>query len=129
MASRLQVAQELAKSLRDGRQAAVRSAAAWLVANGRQRQAQYLARDVAAVLARNGYLTVEVTAARPLAQSARAKIEHKLKALTGAHQLELSTSVDPALIGGAVIETPGGIMDTSVRTKLARYVDRATEGA
>lgn len=123
MASRAQVAGHLAQHLAAGRSEAIRSAAAWLVNTGRTRQAGYLARDVAAILATRGHVLIQVTTARPLTDDARQKIQQFCKHLTGASELELEQKLDPTIIGGAIIETPGAILDASVRTKLARYVE------
>lgn len=123
MASRLQVAQHLSDHLGSGRRDAVRSAAAWLVSTGRQRQAEYLAKDVAALLAARGHVLVNVTTARPVSRDARQSIDAYVRQATGAQELELNLIVDPALIGGVVIETPQAVLDASVRTKLARYVE------
>jgi F0F1-type ATP synthase delta subunit len=119
----MQVATHLADAMTSGRPDAVQHAAAWLVATGRTRQAEYLVRDVASVLAKRGYVTVRVTTARPLASGTRARLEELVTQLTGAKQLELELAVDPKLVGGAIIETPDASMDFSVKTKLARYVE------
>lgn len=126
MASRMQVATYVADHLEEGRTSAVRSAAAWLSARGQARQARYLARDVAAVMAGRGYVLVRVTTARPLSAEARTQVERFIKEVTGATKLELETAVDASMIGGVNIETPGQALDASVRTKLAQYVEGAT---
>ncbi|MDB5179358.1 MAG: atpH [Patescibacteria group bacterium] len=126
MASRMQVAAYVADRLTDDRAGAVRSAAAWLAAKGQGRQARYLARDVAQVLSARGYVHARVTTARPLAGEARREVERFIKEATGGRELELETAVDPGMIGGITIETPGQALDASVRTKLAHYIEGAT---
>ena len=126
MASRMQVATYLADHLESGRADAMRSAAAWLTTEGKGRQARYLARDVAQVLTARGYVLVRITTARPLSSDARAKVEGFIKEATGARTVELEANVDADLIGGITIETPGQALDASVRTKLARYVEGAS---
>jgi F0F1-type ATP synthase delta subunit len=123
MASRMQVATYVADHLRDDRNHALRSAAAWLAEQGEAREARYLARDIAQVLAGRGYVFVRVTTAQPLSAEARAGVERFIKGVTGARELELDTAVDPEMIGGITIETPGQALDASIRTKLARYVE------
>lgn len=127
MASRLQVANHLAGHLADGRADAIRAAAAWLVSTGRRRQAGYLAGDVAALLAAKGHVYVKITTARPLTPGVKAEIEHYVRRLTGASTLELDVRTEAGLIGGVIIETPNAIMDASVRSKLARYVEGVTK--
>lgn len=125
MASRMQVATYVADQLRTDRNGALRKAAAWLAGKGRARQAPYLARDVAQVLADRGYVHARVTTARPLGAVGLDHVERFIKNATGARELELELAVEPDLIGGVKIETPGQALDASVKTKLARYVEGA----
>jgi F-type H+-transporting ATPase subunit delta len=125
MASRMQVAAYVAERLETDRKGALRSAAAWLSEKGRARQAPYLARDVEQILVAKGYVVAHVTTAHHLSHEARTKVEHFIKEATGGRHLELETTVDPTLIGGIKIETPGQALDASVRTKLDRYVANA----
>jgi F-type H+-transporting ATPase subunit delta len=125
MASRMQVAAYVADKLGSDRAGAVRSAAAWLTARGQGRQARYLARDVAQVLATHGYVLAHVTTARSLSEGAVRAITEFIMSATGAKQIELEQRVDPTLIGGIQLEIPGRSLDASVRTKLAQYVAKA----
>lgn len=126
MTTRTAVARYVATRLPFDRPAALTSAAAWLVAQGRQRQVEYLARDIARELATQGYLWVRVTAARPLTAAVRRQLEATLKAETGAQALEIEAVIDPALIGGIMIETPEAVLDASVRRRLALLIEGAT---
>ncbi|HVQ44459.1 MAG TPA: F0F1 ATP synthase subunit delta [Candidatus Saccharimonadia bacterium] len=125
MASRFDVAGYVAEHLGADRRQTVQAAAAWLVDHGQSRGARYLARDVAGVLAAGGYVQARVVTARPLSAEARSHVEAYVKQATGVRELELETAIDPALIGGIIIETPGQALDASVKTKLARYVTAA----
>jgi F0F1-type ATP synthase delta subunit len=125
MASRMQVAAYVAERLKSDRAGALRSAAAWLSDRGEARQAPYLARDVAQILAARGYVLAQVSTAHPMSAEARAEVSTFIKRATGATELELETAVDPGMIGGIRIETPGQALDASVRTKLDRYVANA----
>jgi F0F1-type ATP synthase delta subunit len=123
MASRMQVAQYVADELPKDRTKAVQAAAAWLVERGRGRDARYLARDVAAVLAAQGHVLAQVITARPLEAGARQAVEGFIKETTGAKEIELETSVDKTLIGGIKIELPNATMDATVRAKLDKFVE------
>ena len=123
MLSRLQVATYVANELAQGRPAAVQSAAAWLITGNRTREARYLARDVAKVLAGRGHLYVRIVTAKPLNAGAHEVIESYIKRETGATELEMETVVDATLIGGLVIELPGASLDASVRAKLHKFVE------
>jgi len=123
MVSRVQVAEYVADKLASGRREALREAASWLVVHGKARQARYLARDVAQVMADRGYVYARVTTARPLAVLAREEVADFIRTHTRAKELELVTEVDPDVIGGARIELPGAELDSTVRTKLRRFIE------
>lgn len=126
MISRATVAENLATRLAgsgEERAAAVRQAAAWLVANGRSRQAGYLARDVAVALERRGYLLVRIVTARDLSAESLRNVEKYVRDLTCAKDLELISEVDPSLVGGVLIETPSGWLDATVEHKLQKFVE------
>lgn len=60
-----------------------------------------------------------ITSAQPLDAAAQAKLVEGLKRRFG-REVEVTTRVDEALIGGAIIDTGDTVIDGSVRTKLAR---------
>ncbi|MFN3841864.1 MAG: F0F1 ATP synthase subunit delta [Rehaibacterium terrae] len=60
-----------------------------------------------------------VTSATALDAAALDKLKASLKRRFG-REVELTTAVDPALIGGAVIDAGEVVIDGSLRTKLAR---------
>ncbi len=123
MTSRRQVAQYVADRLLEGRGDAVTAAAAWLTARGRKRQARYLVRDVAEILAKGGYIVARVVTARPMKVGATGEIEAYIREHTRAREIEMTTATDSALIGGALIELPGADLDSTIKTKLARFVE------
>jgi F-type H+-transporting ATPase subunit delta len=125
--TRTQVAEYVADHLATDRPAVLRSAAAWLVSKGRGRQASYLARDVATVLAGRSYVLARVTTARPLSAETRAAVEAFVRAETGARDLELDATVDPAVIGGVRLEIPTAELDATVRQRLAKIVEGVQE--
>lgn len=60
-----------------------------------------------------------VTSAQPLDAAELAKLQASLKKRFG-REVELSTAVDPSLIGGAIIDAGDVVIDGSLKTKLAR---------
>lgn len=64
-------------------------------------------------------LRAKVVSAHPLDEAELAKLRESLKRRFG-REVELAATVDPALIGGAVIDTGDTVIDGSLRTKLAR---------
>ncbi len=63
-----------------------------------------------------------VTSAVELSDELQAKIKAALEKLTG-KQVELSTSVDPSLIGGIVAKVGDLVLDGSIKTQLAGLKD------
>ena len=122
MISRRRVASYLAEGLVSARKQRVDEVAAWLVGAHKTRTAGLIARDVAELLARDGYVTAIVTTARPLSDQAVQQIEHQVKTATGATTVELARQVDPDVIGGLKIELPDAELDATVRTKLTNLV-------
>ncbi|MFL6374926.1 MAG: ATP synthase F1 subunit delta [Pyrinomonadaceae bacterium] len=71
-----------------------------------------------AVLAeRSGIQNAEVISARELPQGERSEFEKTLARMTGKN-MQITYTVDPGLIGGAVTRIGSTVYDASVRTKL-----------
>jgi len=64
-----------------------------------------------------GLVKARVTAAAPLDDPQRERLQNALAARTG-HSVELEVSVDPGLIGGAVATVGNVVFDGSLRTQL-----------
>lgn len=64
-------------------------------------------------------LSVHVRAAEPIAEAEVAKLKEALKRRFG-RDIEFHQSVDPSVIGGAVIDAGDVVIDGSVRGRLAR---------
>jgi len=67
-----------------------------------------------------------VVSATPLSTEEQSKIEQALRKRMNA-DVTLQLSVDPALIGGAVIDTGDTVIDGSLRSKLARLETALTQ--
>ena len=61
--------------------------------------------------------TAKLTSAAPLTEEERSRVIRQLEKLSG-HSVLLTCEVDPALLGGAVVEMDGRVMDGSVRGRL-----------
>ena len=66
-----------------------------------------------------GLVKARVTAAAPLDEAQRQRLQSALAGRTG-RQVELDISVDPTLIGGAVAVVDNVVFDGSLRTQLAQ---------
>ena len=62
----------------------------------------------------------EVTSAVELSESQQQSVREKVTAMTGAHQVELDTKIDPDLIGGVIITVGSQVIDASLRGQLRR---------
>ena len=62
----------------------------------------------------------EVISAIELNEGQQQTVRDRVIALTGAHQVELETTIDPDLIGGVIIKVGSQIIDASLRGQLRR---------
>lgn len=119
--SRRKIATYIADQLAAGKPAdsLLAQAASYLIDHKKQNQAELLVRDIEAALARDhGIVLTQVISARELSAGIINKIEQFVLASEGAKQVEVSVSVDPSLLGGAIIRTPRAELDTTVRKQL-----------
>jgi F-type H+-transporting ATPase subunit delta len=68
---------------------------------------------------RRGVIGAEVRSAAPLSDAQRDDLERTLREATGA-KIALTTIVDEALIGGLVVKVGSKMIDTSIRSQLAK---------
>jgi F-type H+-transporting ATPase subunit delta len=68
----------------------------------------------------------EVTTAAPLTPELAAQLQQRLAAATG-KTVDVTTSVDPALIGGMVTRIGGTVYDGSIATQLAKMRAQLSE--
>lgn len=122
MISRRLIARSVAERIVAGEASAkvMRQLAAYVVEHRLQKQIGMILKDVEAELAARGVVTAEVTTATKLPAEAYAMIEKYIQSSTGASDVQTTTRIDPDLIGGVVIRTPGKTVDTSVATQLKR---------
>jgi F-type H+-transporting ATPase subunit delta len=74
-----------------------------------------------------GIVVAEATTADPLHSSERELVREKLEQMTGL-RVELTTRIDPDIIGGIVIRIGDQVIDGSVRNKLERMRMRLVAG-
>ena len=127
MATRTQLAQYVAKSIQSSdkseRDKAILIAAKWLKSNCKIRQKDYLIKDITTQLDNSGYVYVTITSAHKLDTATIDKLNNYIKHLHNAKNIEMSLKIDEDLIGGVKIETPIGILDTSIKARLAKIVE------
>lgn len=122
MATRMQIARNVAQGLYTDRQRVIAQAAAWLTAKGKTRQASYLAKDVAWILEQQNYVFARITVAKPLSPKSEAAITSYIQQASKAKEVELDVVVDPSVIGGVRIETPSSTLDDTVKNRLQALV-------
>jgi F-type H+-transporting ATPase subunit delta len=80
-----------------------------------------IAREFQALLRKlNQTVLAEVSSVKELTDEQKQVLKDKVKALTGARQVELETRLDPDLIGGVVIKIGSQVIDASIRGQLRR---------
>lgn len=62
----------------------------------------------------------EVVTALKLTDNQRQTVTDKVKQLTGANEVELTTTIDPDIIGGVIIKVGSQVFDSSLRGQLRR---------
>jgi len=78
------------------------------------------------LLAHQNIVRADVTSAAPLSPEKTKALEEHLAQVTG-KKVELSVSVDPALLGGVVARIGGTVYDGSVKTQLQRLRQELVE--
>lgn len=120
--SRRVLARHIALQLQAGteRKAVVSDLAAYIVEHRLHSQLELILADVAANLATLGHIEATVTTARPLTAELKQELTNYIKRIEKVNDITLNESVDPALLGGVIVETPGKRFDASIATKLKR---------
>jgi len=83
----------------------------------------------AMVRKRNNAVLAEVTSTVELSDEQRQTVVEKVKAMTGAQQVDLETSIDQDLIGGVVIKVGSQVLDASIRGQLRRLTNALNSSA
>ncbi len=76
-----------------------------------------------------GVQQAEVTTAVPLEPAAAQAVVDRLREITGAREIRLTTRVDPAIIGGMVARIGDQLVDGSTRTRLLQLKRRLAGAA
>lgn len=120
--SRRVLARYIATELSSGKSRAsvIEALAAYVVVNRLSSQLDLILADIAANLARLGYIEANVTTARPIDGALKAELLEFVKKMENAENVTLAEHLDPAILGGVIIETPRKRFDASVATKLKR---------
>ncbi len=93
---------------------ALQELAAYLIDARRLREAELVVRAIEDELATRGTVIARVASARPLT----AELEAAITSLVGAKEISILETTDQALIGGVRIETPGKLLDATIKRKL-----------
>jgi F-type H+-transporting ATPase subunit delta len=115
--SRRKIAAHLADELIAGRPIA-KQLAAYLVDARRTREAALMVRDIESALADRGVLLADVATSRELGADTKKEIADYLQQKSGVSSVELRSHVDPHLLGGVRIDTPGSRLDKTLRHRL-----------
>lgn len=88
--------------------------AAYLAVEGRLREADLVVRAIEDALAARGIVVASIASAHTLTDAERSAI---IK-LIDAPRVELRETIEPELLGGVRIETPGRRLDATIQNKL-----------
>jgi F-type H+-transporting ATPase subunit delta len=112
--SRRKLAAYVADQLMAGNKKIMQEIAAYLIETGREREAELLARDIEFALSKRGTTVVRAASAHELTSTLRAQIESMVGGT-----VQLQETVDPTLLGGVRVDTPGQRFDGTLSHKLA----------
>ena len=104
----------------DDQRATLKLLAAYIVEHKLQNQSRLMFADITRQLAEAGQIHATVTTARSLDKSLVDEVERFIRMSENAQSVEMDFVIDPALLGGIVIETPNKSFDSSVKTRLKR---------
>jgi F-type H+-transporting ATPase subunit delta len=68
----------------------------------------------------NQTVLAEVTSAVELNEGQQHTVRERVKAMTGATEVEIETKIDPSLLGGVIIKVGSQVIDSSLRGQLRR---------
>jgi F0F1-type ATP synthase delta subunit len=98
-------------------------AAAYLVTTKQIDKVEQLVQDIArAIQAQSGTLLASVVSAHDLSEELQAKIADSLKQKTGAQAVNLTASVDPALLSGYIVRTPDYELNRTAQHRLRQLM-------
>lgn len=114
--SRRKLAEYVASQAKNGTvpSRVIEQVAAFLVETGRGREVELVARAIENELATCGVVVSDVTTAYALTDDERSEIQK----LIGADTVYFRETVDPRVIGGVRIKTPGKTLDATIMNKL-----------
>lgn len=116
--ARRKIAAYYAEQLIAGKKDIAKQLAAYLVETHRVRELDLIVRDIESALAERGVLVADITSSRPLSETSAKEIRAYLTSTTKADTIQLRTRVNPELLGGVQIATPGHELDATLRYKL-----------
>lgn len=115
------VAQQLLSDSNQPRSRVIQQLAAYLIDTRRTDEAGLIIRDVDHFLASQGHVNVQVTAAFDLSAETQKAIQKLVRVHTQAKTLQVDTSIDPAVLGGARIDIPGRQLDQTILHQLTTF--------
>jgi F-type H+-transporting ATPase subunit delta len=67
-----------------------------------------------------GIVLAEVSSTIALNEAQTEQVKHQVRAMTGAHEVEIAVRIDPDLLGGVVIKAGSQVIDASLKGQLRR---------
>ena len=92
----------------------LRELAGYLVDANRVRELTLVVRAIEDAYAEHGIVFAKVTTASALTTALRKDIEQMI----GANHVSIESVVDPTIVGGVLVETPGHVLDATLQRKL-----------
>jgi F-type H+-transporting ATPase subunit delta len=119
--SRRSIAEYVSSSLIEGtpsKKVLFEQLAAFLIESKRTKELDLIVKDIEFYLAQKGIVRTTIVSAHELTEDAKKALSAFVKQETGASQVSLSSHVDPTVIGGVKISTPGREVDQTIARQL-----------
>ena len=96
--------------------------AAYLISEGRENELDSILRDLIAFRAEHGVVEIMAISAHEINDSAKNDIKELLKKnYLNAKQINMTSTINPRVIGGVRVVMPNQQLDLSLRTELANF--------
>ena len=116
--SRRKISAYVADGLLAGKGEVIQELAAYLVDEGKAKDAELYVRSIESTLLSRGVAVADIITARELTTEMQQAIEQLIGRETGAEKVELRSRVEPALLGGFRLDPPDARLDASVKHSL-----------
>lgn len=98
----------------------IRRVCAYMIETKRSKEIELLIKDIEYLAAEQGHVVAHVTCAHKLTDALKKQITDIVVDGSKKTKVEIDATIDPSLLGGVIIHTPGTELDLSLQSKINR---------